>query len=139
MVVVQFIPTTYNQNELLPANDFLNYYKAPIAVNNKILISCYDCHSNNTNYPWYSKIQPAAMFLEQHIEEGKAELNLSEWPSYSERRKKSKIKSIISQLKDDEMPLYSYTLIHQNASFTRDEKLTVISWLEKIADSINKN
>ena len=99
-------------------------------------VSCYDCHSNNTQYPWYNKVQPVAWFLEDHIKEGKAELNFNEWDSLSNRRKKSKLRSIIKQIESDEMPLYSYTLIHKDASFSEAEKQELIRWIEQLKDSI---
>ena len=89
--------------------------QVPATINNQLQVSCYDCHSNNTNYPWYSKIQPAAWYLEDHIKEGKDELNFNEWDTYSSRRKNSKLRSIIKQIESGEMPLESYTLIHGGA------------------------
>ena len=74
--------------------------------------------------------------LESHIADGKKELNFNEWETYSNRRKKSKLKSIISQVKDDEMPLTSYTLIHGDAKFTEKEKKELFQWLTKLRDSI---
>ncbi len=89
--------------------------QVPATINYQLQVSCYDCHSNNTDYPWYSKIQPAAWYLEDHIKEGKDELNFNEWDTYSSRRKNSKLRSIIKQIESGEMPLESYTLIHGGA------------------------
>jgi hypothetical protein len=135
-VGIQFVPAVLNQSESIPKTDFMLVNDVPKDIKNKLQISCYDCHSNNTNYPWYSKIQPGALFMENHIKNGKEELNFNEWTDYSDRRKKSKLKSIISQVKDDEMPLSSYTLIHKNASFSEDDKKKVISWMTQLKDSI---
>ncbi|EIA07137.1 hypothetical protein HJ01_03531 [Flavobacterium frigoris PS1] len=77
-----------------------------------------------------------AWFLEDHIVKGKSELNFSEWADYSDRRKKSKLKSIISQIEDDNMPLSSYTLIHKNASFSEEEKKEVVTWLTELKDNL---
>ncbi len=71
-------------------------------------VSCYDCHSNNTRYPWYSQLKPVAWLMARHIKKGKKELNFDEFNDYSKRRKKAKIKSIISQIEKEEMPLRSY-------------------------------
>ena len=62
------------------------------AIQKKLEVFCYGCHSNNIHYPWYSMIQPVAWFLEHHIKEGKTELNFNEWDDYSDRRKNSKLK-----------------------------------------------
>ena len=130
-VGIQFIPTKRNQSTDVPITDFMTVNTVPQNVSNALKTSCYDCHSNNTSYPWYNKVQPVAWILENHIEEGKAELNFSEWDNYSKRRKKSKLKSIISQIEDDKMPLKSYTLIHKNANLSNNQKKEIIDWISK--------
>jgi len=135
-VGIQFIPTTRNQSDTVPSTDFMLVNNVPKTIQKKLQVSCYDCHSNNTQYPWYNKIQPAAWFLEDHIKEGKAELNFSEWDSLSNRRKKSKLRSIIKQIENGEMPLGSYTLIHSDATFSETEKQEIIQWVEHLKDSI---
>lgn len=135
-VGIQFIPTERNQSDLVPETDFLVVNNTPENISKLVQVSCYDCHSNNTKYPWYNEIQPAAWFLEDHIKEGKEELNFSEWDSLSIRRKNSKLNSIISQIRDDEMPLYSYTLIHGDAVLSESEKKLVIDYMKLIKDSL---
>lgn len=110
--------------------------KVPPMVQNKIKVSCYDCHSNKTEYPWYNKIQPVAWFLEDHIKNGKAELNFNEWGDYSDRRKNSKLRSIISQIEDDEMPLDSYTFIHWDAKFSKSEKKEIIKYMTQLKNKL---
>jgi hypothetical protein len=136
-VGIQFIPTELNQSDTTPIKDFMLVNDVPSNIKSKLQVSCYDCHSNNTNYPWYGKIQPGAWFMENHIQEGKSELNFNEWANYSDRRKKSKLKSIISQIKNDKMPIFSYTLIHRNAKLSEKEKITITEWLLKLRDSLN--
>ncbi len=136
LIGIQFIPKKYNNNTLVSKIDFIEIYQPSQKVEKLIKTSCYDCHSNYTNYPFYSKIQPIAMLMNNHIEEGKEELNFSEFGNYSKRRKKSKIKSIISQIKKNEMPLKSYTLIHKNAVFTTKEKELLTEWLNTLKDSL---
>ena len=135
-VGIQFIPTKMNQSEVVPETDFLLVNNTPENIGKLLLASCYDCHSNNTEYPWYNRVQPVAWFLENHIEEGKHELNFSEWKEYSNRRKNSKLKSIVSQIEDDEMPLFSYTLVHRNAVLSNSEKELVINYMNQIKDNL---
>lgn len=130
-VGIQFIPTKRNQSSDVPITDFMTVNTVPQNVSNALKTSCYDCHSNNTSYPWYNKVQPVAWILENHIEEGKAELNFSEWENYSERRKKSKLKSIVSQIEDGKMPLSSYTLLHGDAKLSFKQKEEIIKWIDK--------
>ena len=135
-VGIQFIPTTRNQSDIVPPTDFMLVNDVPETIQKKLQVSCYDCHSNNTQYPWYNKIQPTAWFLEDHIKEGKAELNFSEWDSLSNRRKASKLRSIAKQIESGEMPLYSYTLIHKDAIFTKVEAAEMISFMTQLKDSL---
>jgi len=136
LVGIQFIPTQPNQSDSVPETDFMLVYNVPKTIQKKLQVSCYDCHSNNTQYPWYNKVQPVAWLLEDHVKEGKAELNFNEWDSLSSRRKASKIKSIISQIENDEMPLASYTLIHRDAIFTDTEKQDIINFLTELKNKL---
>lgn len=131
-VGIQFIPTKRNLSEIVPNTDFMIVNNVPNSIKNTLQTSCYDCHSNNTYYPWYNKVQPVAWILESHIEEGKAELNFSEWDSYSNRRKISKLKSIVSQIKENKMPLSSYTMIHKDALLDDIQKKEIIDWINNI-------
>ncbi|SDR97947.1 Haem-binding domain-containing protein [Gillisia sp. Hel1_33_143] len=135
-VGIQFIPTERNQSYTVPETDFMLVNNVPENIQRKLQVSCYDCHSNNTQYPWYNKIQPAAWFLEDHIKEGKAELNFNEWDSLSSRRKSSKLRSIIKQIESGEMPLDSYTLIHKDAKFSEAEAEELINFITQLKDSL---
>lgn len=135
-ISIQFFPTERNQSDVVPKTDFLVVNNPPQAVRKLLQESCYDCHSNNSDYPWYNKIQPAAWYLENHIKDGKDELNFNTWDELSERRKKSKLKSIINQVKDDEMPLYSYTLVHRNAILSDSDKSAIKQYMNSLTDSM---
>ena len=136
LVVIQFFPVTLNESDTVPQSDFMIVNQVPATIKNRLQVSCYDCHSNNTDYPWYSKIQPAAWYLEDHIQEGKDELNFNEWAEYSDRRKNSKLRSIISQIEEDKMPLDSYTLIHKDAILSDEDKRVIIDYMTALKDSL---
>ncbi|EAP86705.1 MULTISPECIES: heme-binding domain-containing protein [Croceibacter] len=135
-IVIQFFPTTLNERDTVPQSDFMVENQVPATIKNRLQVSCYDCHSNNTDYPWYSKIQPSAWYLEDHIQEGKDELNFNEWAEYSDRRKNSKLRSIISQIEEDEMPLDSYTLIHRDAILSDEDKTLIVDFITALKDSL---
>ena len=136
LIVIQFFPITLNESDTVPQSDFMVVNQVPATIKNRLQVSCYDCHSNNTDYPWYSKIQPAAWYLEDHIQEGKDELNFNEWAEYSDRRKNSKLRSIISQIEEDKMPLDSYTLIHKDAILSDEDKRVIIDYMTALKDSL---
>jgi len=135
-VGIQFIPTKRNQSTEVLESDFSKTFTVPANIQNMFEKSCYDCHSNNTNYPWYNKIQPISWLLENHIKEGKKEFNFSEFGAYSKRKQKNKLKSLASQIRDNEMPMQSYTLIHSDAKLSDSDKEQIIVWVNKLRDGL---
>lgn len=132
VLVIQVIPVERNVSTVPPGQSFEKTEKVPANVAAILKVSCYDCHSNNTRYPWYSVLQPGAWFMGQHIKKGRDELNFDEFNNYSKRRKKAKIKSIISQIEKDEMPLKSYRMMHGNARLSADEKKELLDFFNTI-------
>jgi len=135
-VGIQFIPTDLNQSKIVPKEDIIKFYKPTKEIISLLENSCYDCHSNNTVYPWYNKIQPISWLLKNHIDESKDELNFNEFTTYSKRKQKAKLKMIVSQLEDDIMPLKSYVLMHSDAKLSDNDKAVIIAWVENLRDSM---
>ena len=135
-IVIQFIQPARNKSGQVLATDISKMVSLPQDVQTMLKISCYDCHSNNTNYPWYTNIQPVGWMMARHIKEGKEELNFSEFGSYASRRQLSKLKAIGNSIMDDDMPLASYTFIHKNARLTKEEKARIIDWARITRDSL---
>ncbi len=100
--------------------------------------SCYDCHSNNTEYPWYAYVQPLHWYLNSHIRSGKEELNFNEFAGYTLRRRQNKLRAIENSLKDGTMPLSSYIMIHRNAILDPREKSILIKWVQDSRDSLTR-
>jgi Haem-binding domain len=115
--------------QVLPSH-ITELYSVPDTINGIFANSCYDCHSNNSRYPWYSYIQPARYLMERHIRNGKKELNFSEFGNYSRRRQKSKLESISKQVKAGKMPLVFYTWLHKNSKLTHAQKEKIINWID---------
>jgi uncharacterized membrane protein len=135
-VGIQFIPTNRNTSTKLLETDVSKSFYIPKKVQKIFQNSCYDCHSNNTVYPWYNKIQPISFLMENHIKNGKKELNFSNFGAYSKRKQKSKLKGIYNQIRDNEMPLFSYTLIHRNAILSNEDKILIKKWTKQLLDSL---
>lgn len=136
LVGVQFIPkAAKNQSTKMETMAIDQVHQVPPSTISLLKNSCYDCHSNNTHYPWYANIQPVAWWLNDHIEEGKGELNFSEFGSYSLRRQYHKLEEIKEQIEEDEMPLESYTIIHQNAVLSDTDKQEINNWASNLMDS----
>ena len=135
-IAIQLYQPALNVNKgQVDKTDFAKVYTVPANVQNIIQNACYDCHSNNTKNMWYSNIQPMAWMMKRHIDNGKEKLNFSEFGSISSRRQISKLKGIANQIKDDEMPLASYKLMHRNAKLSKEQKSLIMGWMNKTADS----
>ena len=138
-VVIQFIHPAKNKSEGISSNDISKIYPVPENVQIILKTSCYDCHSNNTVYPWYSNIQPVAWWLNNHIQDGKRELNFSEFASYRIGRQYRKLDEVNKEVKEDGMPLDNYLWIHKYAKLDDQQKLALASWVVSVRDSIKAN
>jgi hypothetical protein len=135
-IAIQFFRPAKNKSEGISAHDISTKYTIPQDVLASLKTSCYDCHSNNTNYPWYNNIQPVAWWLASHVRDGKKDLNFSEFTSYPIRRQYSKLEQINDLVKKDAMPLASYTWIHKDAVLDQQQKLAIANWVTNLRDSI---
>jgi hypothetical protein len=127
-LILQLFPISRNQSKEY-SKDISTIEKITPDVKNILQSSCYDCHSNNSNYPIYASIQPIAWWLQHHIDEGKEELNFSEFAGYSPRRRFHKLEEIKEQIVENEMPLYSYTIVHTQAKLSEQQKSILINWV----------
>lgn len=138
-IVIQFIRPARNESGQVLETDILKTFNVPGNVSTLLKNACFDCHSNNTNYPWYSNIQPVEWLLAEDIKDAKAELNFSEFGSLSSRRQISKLKNVARRIKDGTMPLPMYQFMHSEARLTEDERQLLVEWVESTRDSISLN
>ncbi|MBF6645682.1 heme-binding domain-containing protein [Chryseobacterium indologenes] len=136
LIGIQFFQPLQNKSDEVTASHIEKVYAVPQNVKAVLVQSCYDCHSNNTHYPWYSRIQPGSWYMAQHIKKGKEELNFSNFGEYSPRKQRNKFRAMAGQVKDGEMPLSSYTLIHRNAVLSQEDKQVLVKWFGVMEDSI---
>ena len=94
--------------------------------------ACYDCHSYETAYPWYAEVFPLSFWIQKHVDEGREELNFSEWASYSAKRKKHKLEECIEEVEKNHMPLKSYTWMHTRSNWTQEEEVLVMEWWKSL-------
>ncbi len=139
MIGIQFIQPAPNENGQVLETDITKIVEVPKNVQAILKTSCYDCHSNNTQYPWYSKIQPGGWWMASHIKKSKLELNFDEFGSYTKRRQQSKLRSIANTIKDGTMPLSSYTFIHKNAKLGLEDQTLLLNWVNKQEDILKIN
>ncbi len=135
-VVLQFIRPPRNTSESSPDVIVAGVLALPQNVHEVLRRSCYDCHSNNTVYPWYAEVQPVGWWLRSHIDDGKAELNFDEFSKYRLMRQYRKLQEIAEQVEEDLMPLPSYLIIHRDARLSQEERNLLTGWAGAMRDSM---
>lgn len=136
LIVIQFIHPKKNKASGIQADYIGNVYAVPDDVKVILAKACNDCHTNNTNYPWYTNIQPVDWWMNHHVNDGKKHLNFDEYTNRNLRYQYHKMEEIAEMLNEGEMPLDSYTWVHKDAKLTEAEKSKLISWADTIRDSL---
>lgn len=136
LVIIQFIHPKKNKAEGLQPNYIGAKYVVPTDVKGILDKACNDCHSNNTRYPWYSKLQPIDWWMNKHVVDGKKHLNYDEYTNKSAWYQMHKMEETIEMVKDGEMPLNSYTFTHKDAKLTTEEKTKITNWAQSVIDTI---
>ncbi|HEV2693830.1 MAG TPA: heme-binding domain-containing protein [Verrucomicrobiae bacterium] len=116
-------------------SDMISAVNPPPAVVTSLHAACYDCHSYETKWPLYSKIAPPSWLVVSDVNEGRRNLNLSEWPSDSTRAAK-KLDSINEVLDGHEMPPQKYTMLHPEARLTDEQRQQVMDWADAAATKL---
>jgi hypothetical protein len=135
-VIIQFIRPAKNVSTDTSTASITEAFAVPESVQTILKRSCYDCHSDNTVYPWYSWVEPVGWYLNNHIQNGKRHVNYDEYATYRPIRQFIRFRDLIEQIKEDEMPLPSYLLIHRYAKLSPDEKSLLIWWSTAMMDSM---
>ena len=136
-IVIQFIRPAHNTSGQVLPTDITKTINVPDKILDVFKNSCYDCHSNNTRYPWYVNIQPMGWIMADHVKTGKANLNFSEFGSYSKRKQANKLRSLAETINDGSMPISSYTIMHTDAKLSEENKKLITGWVAKTKDSLS--
>ncbi len=137
LVIIQFFRPAKNlSNE--SSQDISTKYMLTDEVSNILKVACNDCHSNQTEYPWYAEIQPIAWWLNSHVTDGKRHLNYSTFTSRPIAVQNHKFEETIEMVKEGEMPLASYTWLglHPEANLTSEQREILVSWAEAQMDTL---
>jgi hypothetical protein len=108
--------------------------KAPPEVSSLLKRACYDCHSNETKWPWYSQVAPVMWLVTRDVNEGRKELNFSQWEGYEPARKLKKLEKVVNEVEEGEMPMEIYLPMHPEAKLTKEEQTQITDWAKKLHD-----
>ena len=128
IILLQFLQPSHNNGSASASTDITHELNVPDTIMGILKVSCYDCHSNHTTYPWYSKITPVNWWLDNHITHGKRSLNFTEFTTYTYKKRAHRMDDIAETVEKHEMPLNSYLWIHKNAILSKEQQKMLIDW-----------
>jgi mono/diheme cytochrome c family protein len=130
-VGMQFFRPEKNQAEGDYVAAFIAETQPSPEVKGILKTACFDCHSANTEYPWYNNVAPVSYWLAEHIKDGKKHLDFSDWANYTDKKKDHKLEEVVEEVKKGEMPLNEYTWTHADARLTQEQITALVSWAEE--------
>ncbi len=135
-VLIQFYPMERPSVSDDNPGDLFKHVDVPKNISEKLRTSCYDCHSNETVYPWYSSIAPFKWSVYDHVEEGREHLNFSEWKSISKLDLAEILDDLSEEVIEGEMPLKIYPYLHPKAKLSEADREAISEWADMIAENL---
>lgn len=132
LLVFQFVQPIKNISNGLGDDDISKVYDIPDDLHQTLIRKCYDCHSNNTNYPWYFNVQPIGWWLAAHVNEGKEHLDFSSFRQYDKKKADHKLEELAEVVEDHSMPIKAYVLFHPDTEITEEDEQAINAWLKSI-------
>ena len=129
-VLIQFKRIDKTNPEFNEAEDFITITQPPTEIATLIKDACYDCHSHQSKYPWYTNVAPISWVIEHHIEEGREHLNFSTWGTYPDKKADHKLEECAEEVEEGEMPMKPYVVMHSEAKMTAAQKKALVEWFE---------
>ena len=136
IIVMQFFRIDKTNPPVDATLDLVYVEQTSAEVKAILKTSCYDCHTNESIYPWYTNVAPVSWWVKKHINEARDELNFSEWGSYSLRRKDHKLDEVVEMIEEAEMPLPSYLIAHGDAKLSAEQKALLINWAKTVREDL---
>jgi hypothetical protein len=128
LVLIQFIRVDKTNPPVDVQQDFITQTKPPVEIVSLLKTACYDCHSNETQYPWYFNVAPISWWAKDHVNDGRKHLNYSIWSTYKKERQVHKLDEMYGEVEEGGMPLSSYTFMHAGAKLTAEQKVALVDW-----------
>jgi len=135
-VIIQFFPSGRPETTADKQADLIANNNLPDSVKQILKTSCYDCHSNETVYPWYAYVAPVSWLVSRDVRIGRKKLNFSEWENLDKIKKATQLDNISDEVDDEEMPMPIYLVMHSDAKLTQEQRNALIAWTEDYADSL---
>ena len=127
-LLIQFVSADRPPSSPRPNTDLLGSGQVPGVIASMLKTSCYDCHSVETIYPWYSYVAPVSWLVAEDVRHGRDELNLSNWQELTTRRKVRYLDDIKEVIQEGDMPLPKYLRMHADAKLTDEQRRQIVQW-----------
>jgi len=138
LIIMQFFQPERNQQRVATQDDIFFQLQVDQLVKKNIVNACYDCHSNNTRYPFYANFAPVSWLLAKDIRHAKEHVNFSEWGKYDKKKQLKILTEICDELTAGEMPLKSYVFMHSNAILNDMQVKNICDWTDAAAEEVFK-
>lgn len=135
-VGIQFIRPSHENPTADPSLAAARHLRIPARIEGMLRTSCFDCHSNETRWPWYTQVAPASWLLARDVSQGRRHLNFSEWGGYPQSRQVSLLGNIAEEVSSGEMPYPPYLLLHLEAKLSPADRDTLVAWANDEQDRL---
>lgn len=131
-IIMQLFQINKTNPPVRQEKDLITLTQPPEPIEQILRTACYDCHSHQTTYPWYTNVAPISWWIRHHIDEGREHLNFSVWSEYDADERDHKLEECIEELEEGEMPLSSYTFVHREAQLSDDQRRELADWFASL-------
>jgi hypothetical protein len=132
IAVIQIFQINKTNKPIDPSLDFFTVYNSPYTT--QIKDACYDCHSNQVEFPWYTYIQPVGWWVNGHIKNGKKKVNYSNWKNYTFERQQEILQESAEVIEQKRMPLKSFVWMHPEAKLSEQDRSNLANWFNQIKE-----
>ena len=139
LVLLQLTNPARTNPPVVSGHDLFAVDPPPAEIAESLRNACYDCHSHETRWPWYSHVAPVSWWLVHHIDDARKHLNFSEWPHDDPRRAARKWRQIADEVSAGTMPLPSYARMHAEARLTAEQRAAIARWAARQAERLRDN
>ena len=137
-ILIQFIPVERPAVEK-GGYDFVRANQVSADVGKLLNNACFDCHSNQTVYPWYASVAPVSWLVVRDIREGRKHLNFSEWKMLGKKEKLKVLDKISEEVDEGEMPMKIYPPLHPEARLSDADRNKIVDWSDQMAEWVFEN
>lgn len=134
LIIAQFFPIDKTNPSVDQSLDFITIEQPTNAMAKMIKVTCYDCHSHEVKYPWYTSMAPVSWWIKSHIDNGVKKLNFSTWGSYPDNRRKHKLDECVEFVEETRMPILSYIIAHPEARMSEEERAEMVAYFQSLRE-----